>query len=1667
MLVNTAMAQGKFSDDVQKFIPDLKLNMTATKNQDLINMANEFEGVFSGLSPAQQKKIVSLSQTLQKKKFKPNPTYQLFFQGVGLAVKAQYPKVDSLLWVTEQVLADYKPKMVDNYLNTVKTVFEKRALYSTNFNSLQMVGGDFSFGYSSAKTDNADVFTEQPVETTTETKTEEKPADETFSDWDKPAEQVAEETLPVEEDLAGNADLNAAVYGAGYTEPVLPTVTGAFIKVTNVDLVMITKNDSSTIRQTNGVLIIDSRAFNGNGGSMDWSVAGLPEASGKFKKYGFNAKNARVEAEGFTLDYPSKIDKPVEGVFLYQSSTHKKEGDYKYPRFMSYSNRVTIKDLGNDIKYLGGFALEGKRIYSSSVDQSPSKIEISEGGVLKFRAVSYKYEFTEKNIMADLSSTVIFINKDSITHPGLRIDFEKETKLLKLYRETRAFNNTYFRDTYHKMEINAEGVRWILTTPVIDFQMLTGRSETPVELKSFEYFNNNEYDRLKGLLPFHPLLMPITYAKKHKVKTFLVDDMSKENKLNAQTVRTAMVDMSRRGMVDYNAQSGKMRITEKGQHYYDSKTGKKDFDNIYMKSIVTNKANASLDMSTNELSINGVKEFYLSDTLNVYIRPEKEQLKILKNRDFSFDGKLYAANYIFQGQKNKFNYDSFSVTMEQIDSMKLKVVTPEKDLKGKLITRELSSQIESSAGVLYINKPYNKSAKKHFPQYPIFKSSKGSFVYYDDVKILNGIYGKNVFFEVPPFTLDSMNSSSHGGVKFKGKFKSNGIIPDIDEILTVMPDLSLGFQHKCPAEGLPLYKGKAKLFNEFSVSNKGMRGNGTITHLTGEFKSEDFILYPDSTRGIGKEMVIKEGKLGKTICPDVTGKAFSMFWKVPQDTMLITSIDTAFAMYSKSVHLNGTLLLTPTGLLGRGKLDTRGSETASLDYHFEKDKYVARKAIFKVLAGTGEAPALESKNVKLDFDLSKGHAHFSPETAGFASNDFPYLKYKTSLGDGDWDLNKKTISFHKPDSVKITNSYFYSTRLDQDSLVFSATKASYDITQKTLNIKGVPFILVGDSKVLPDSGKVVIRENAEMEDLKNAGLLIDSLKGRFKLHNGNISVRSRKMFVGDAIYTYINSDSAKFDLKFSDFVYTNVLGDDEGKKRKSKNETKEYRTHAKALVREEDSLRIEPKILYKGDVMLFAEKPELAFSGYALFDLKAYQGNANWLKYENNGDSAAVKIDVKDIKAVDGTPLVSGFELDKMQQLYSTFLSKKKNAEDRDVFIAKDNFSFSEKTNDFTIGELDRLSGKKLSGNLFSYNDNTQKIHFEGKVNLFDDYKDFEVHSAVIGNGSLDSNKIDFNTMISIKMTIPEPALLTMGNYLNSYGMSGSLQKVIGENRLPIAQKLADLTNDKDGQSFMSANLMENKPLLSFNKDLPKEFLISEVNLRWSPEHHAWYSIGKIGISHILKTDINYFFEGYLEIEKTENGDLFFLYLEPTPGTWYFMSFESNKFSLVSSDPGFNSLISSKSKGEQTKGRYYFVTAEELEKSLFLKDFKTNYLGLDVSLESNAPVDQKQEEPVEEQHVAPKEKEHDAVDESATTEEEAPVVEKKKKKKEKKKKETIVAPEKTEPAKVKEEEEEKEEPTVAPKKEEESSEEKAPEEEQPTKKKKKGKKESKSEEEGF
>ncbi len=1553
LIAFSAQAQYNLSADPAKFPQDVNAMLTATKQQHAIDAANNFSTAWGTASEDEKKKITETAVKMVKsKKLRVNPSFIDFFTIISSFKSKSLPaaQLDSFLIVTNKVTEKYDGKQFLNFLANARIFVETGYLYKTSYNSLMVTGGSFSFRYKepqgeSSPIDQYDAALQDQQKEGTQSQDVQKAKEDFFSDLDN-GQKEDEAWSTLQEDTAKKEE----VLDIGYTPPLQPTVEGAYMQLDNVTLTFITQYDSVELKNTSGALLLKNGVWVGKGGTFDWTMAGLPasEVFCELKEYNLPVKSTKLVCEGATLNFPSKLDAPVDGIFEYNSKKHLSANDVDYPRFKSFASNIHIKGFDQNIIYHGGISLMGKRVYSSSIDEGYSTIEIQKNGETKIKTIAGKFELGDSIISSTVSNTTLYLGKDSIFHPGTTFKYHKANSKLRLTKQG-GFKQAPFIDSYHHIEVVVDALEWNLDSAKIDLSIINAKNEVPALFESDEYFNADKYASLQGPYRFHPLQMIVGYYEQKKSSEFYAADIAKTFKFDEGSIRGAMTYLMKLGFIDYNVRSGHIKLRKKAIHYVLSRRDKKDYDDITFVSISPAGANASLDLVTNELTVRGVDKVFISDSLSVYFVPDNKEIKILKNRDFEFNGKINTENFQFIGQNFKFNYDSFLVYLPLIDEIRLAVEEKKEGNAEKGKQKVLGNGLRYSSGVLYINKPNNKSGRKKIPKYPIFNASGGATVFFDKADIAGGAYDTTIKFKIPPFNVDSLSSNDLHAIGFDGEFSSGGIFPDFKEKLVVMPDFSLGFSHAAPKDGFPLYTNKGKFYSNVILDNGGLRGDGEIHYLTTTLWSKSFVFYKDSVGTMGTLVKTKEGTHPETTLPsvnfpDMVVNDYKLKWIIHSDSMMITNNQAPFELYNNTATLKGTTVVRANGLHGFGLLDTRGSESISPDFHFEKIRFSGRHSIFRVKSDNPSKPAIQTIDAKIDFDLVKKVATFSPEVEGFASTEFPYAQYKTSIGKGTWDMDDKKVTMRMPEGSDIKKSYFYSIRPDQDSLAFNATDAVYDITALTLNINGIPYIKVADGKIFPDSNKVVIQENAVMVTLKNAKITLDTVNEYHHLYDGTIDIHGRKKFNGQATYEYVNLGSDTLAIKFEDFKLVQAERKKEG-----------AHTVATALIKESDSLVIAPRVFYKGKVTMYANNKILSFDGAVKLDLKGALSYSQWLKYVNNGETNEVVLDLQNPRAADGAPLFTGLHFDQSKQIYTTFISQKQKGVDADIFIAKGSLSYNIDSNQFVIADKDRINKKILQGNLFSYNDSLSIIRYEGSYNYLDPSTNINLTAVGKGYALLDSSDFNFNNLLSFDFKVHPSVIEAFGkdlkmaaSYMAADSTSQDFSFVEAEKEQhDLYLKIAQIEGDKALTDYKTKSAAGYVSIPIMFSDLAKGLVLSNVNFKWHRQYKAWYSLGKIQVSNFGKEDINKKLNGYVEIRKATTGDVINVYIETSPENWYFITYEENRLGMESSSDEVNKAVAKRSKGEMpNRSKFFVVQAEPMEKQRYINHFKENYLGI-------------------------------------------------------------------------------------------------------------------------
>ena len=635
------------------------------------------------------------------------------------------------------------------------------------------------------------------------------------------------------------------------------------------------------------------------------------------------------------------------------------------------------------------------------------------------------------------------------------------------------------------------------------------------------------------------------------------------------------------------------------------------------------------------------------------------------------------------------------------------------------------------------------------------------------------------------FVLDEIKADSLTSKKpkFAGRFIST-IFPEFKETLTPMqaPDLTMGFIHKAPKAGYDLYPNHEKIkkahvnfSRDLVMSKMGLTSGGDIEYLTTTLKAPEFVFMPDSVTSDNIEFQVRSGKIAAAEFAEAVGKTAQLRWNATADQMIITNKaemirlessrtsiaqnafeqrhkDKLFTLYGASnpITLRGDFIVTSEGSKGNGRITRKDFYMVSISdtttnfrtsgfsaYRMNlfinsknRNPYDFDKGSFYI----DSKPVLQGENVDVDFDFAAGKTNIkaSPEFSDFPSFSFPYPQYKTTINEALWDLNKQTIKMDGDTTSLFTATIFGTDDGNPENLFFKANKAFYDIPNLTMQVDGVKYINTADASIVPKGERIIVLKDAEIQELKEARVLIDTLNRYHRLFNGNIKIKSRLEFEGDATYQFVNVQKDTFNVKFDKFELVVLQGNEakeiekarakllkgKDKKRRKGAESEVRSTFAQGTVTEKDKFYITSRIIYKGNIKMYATRKDLSLDGFIKLDLSSRADYNNWIPYKSDkGD--VVSLDLGEKTEVAGEQVTSGLHFTEALDLYTTFMSPKKNATDKDILLASGTLDYNPAINEFKISPKDKREGKAFTGSELIFDDSKAEIYIGGKFNLF------------------------------------------------------------------------------------------------------------------------------------------------------------------------------------------------------------------------------------------------------------------------------------------------------------------------------------------------------------
>jgi len=259
------------------------------------------------------------------------------------------------------------------------------------------------------------------------------------------------------------------------------------------NLIGYTESDSLIIKKTAGKYYPSLHSWKGKNGIVDWSQTGLASDTvfASFTNYELDVKEGTYDIPNTTFTYLNFLNKPLKGEL--KSKLLLGKGNTKiYPQFNA-GEKIELNNLGDNVKYKGGFAMQGNNIigFGDSIQAAQLHFYAPQKAI-HIKATSSKFEMNGlKDINSKAAELVIYFSSDSIYHPNLSLQYNMPNRELKILRANLKGINIPYYDSFHGLEFKVDGLYWHLDSTFFNLNMIASDGATdPAVFKSHNYFLN-------------------------------------------------------------------------------------------------------------------------------------------------------------------------------------------------------------------------------------------------------------------------------------------------------------------------------------------------------------------------------------------------------------------------------------------------------------------------------------------------------------------------------------------------------------------------------------------------------------------------------------------------------------------------------------------------------------------------------------------------------------------------------------------------------------------------------------------------------------------------------------------------------------------------------------------------------------------------------------------------------------------------------------------------------------------------------------------------------------------------------------------------------------------------------------------------------------------------
>lgn len=1281
----------------------------------------------------------------------------------------------------------------------------------------------------------------------------------------------------------------------------------------NTDLTCYSQRDSIMIHQTTGIYEPSTYTWSGNKGTVNWKRAGFKESEvyAKLNSYKIDFTRSRYQADSVIFRHPNYFPDGEPGILSDWVKVTRKPEQASFPVFESFKKRLFIKEIFPNIDYEGGILISGATMRGAGNETEPAKLKFVINDTLKMLVNSTTFLIKGNRISSHQASVSMYLENDSIFHPNIGFAYRMQFREVSLYRTDDPLTSAPYFDSYHMVDMSFDQLIWNLDDPLVRLTLARGSAFGQARFKSASYYNENHFFKMQALDDQHPLYLLKKFSDWYYSAEFPVSELADWMGKPLYQIQHLVTRMALDGFVFYKVETGMIIIKQQLLDYLSANGKNIDYDVIdFISNVRAPGNNAVLNLKNNDLTIFGIPRVFISDSQNVDIVPAKNQIVLMKNRNFNFSGIVQAGLLTFYGEDFLFRYDSFKINLSNIDSLNMAILSEETDNLGTRIPVRVKNNIENITGNLFIDHPFNKSGLENFEDYPFFESTINSFVYYEITEGMDStIYEQDQFhYKLNPFVINDLTNLERKDLKFKGEFYAGNIFPVLKQDLEVQEDLSLGFKMNTDVEGMLVYGGLATYYDEIILSNKGIEGKGKLIYLSSTTYSENFRFYPDSMLTEARQFLVEKDSTEPKF-PYILAHELNIKWYPKDDEWFTYKKEENLDIFSENISFSGNLLMKSTGLSGTGTIYIEDAEIYSKEIYYTDISFHADSSNLKVRSQNQRDFSIVAKQVSSDVNIQEGDGIF------YSLNDtvpllFPEKNYMSAMDLIMWDMNENKMSLinqdPRNDAYKLgayvdeskwqKTPSFVSLNPRSDSLAFSSDSAVYKLDDHTLTAYYVDFLEIADAHIFPGNKSLTLEKTGFMKGFTDAKIIAN---GAHEIIAEEIHILSRKKYYGSGFYNYIDKDQTVQRIRFGDVIVN-----------------KKGFTYAEGEISRVDSFMLSPHFWYDGKVILDAEKEFLEFSGGVSLIHNCDSISRNRIRFASIIDPENVRIPILEkSRTPDGNALYKGILITNLSsEIYPAFFSRRKSYSDTPISTSHGFLMFDERSGKYKLGSEEKLADHSHPGNLLTLERNYCRTYGEGKLDLA--VKMNHLKLTTVGNitNDFEQNKSSLQLLLGMDFFFAEEALQIMLSDINS---KPTLRPVDMSEKV-YTHGINELIGTSDAAAMTDESMLFGA-LSNLPKKLVHTLMFTKLDLIWNDDLSSYISEGQIGIGNINGIPVNRMVDGFIEIQKKRSGDIMDVYLQIDERTWYYFGYTRGVMQSYSNNRDFLDILTKLNTNQRSK----------------------------------------------------------------------------------------------------------------------------------------------------